>query len=69
MARLRQVVRSPVHDPGVNEMRRAAETGLRDDAVDPGPDDIRRMKFGLGLIVVSFLLSIGLTILQSFSSG
>ncbi len=44
LARLRQVLRSPVRDPGVNEIRRAAETGL------------------------SFLLSIGLTILQFRSS-
>jgi len=64
LVRLRQRLQAPVRDPGVEQMRRKLVDFLRETAAEPGQTDLWRMRIGLALIALSFLMSIGLTLAQ-----
>jgi hypothetical protein len=64
LVRLRQRLQAPVRDPGVEQMRRKPVDFLRETAAEPGQTDLWRMRVGLALIALSFLMSIGLTLAQ-----
>jgi hypothetical protein len=62
LVRLRQRLQVAVRDPGVEQMRRKLVDFLRETAAEPGQMDLWRMRIGLALIALSFLISIGLTL-------